>query len=61
MDTPAKFLNEAFAELKKSTWLTRQQAVGSTVVVLVLVTMVAVYISSVDFLLSVLMRALLGN
>ncbi len=27
---PAKFVNESYTELKKSTWLTRQQAVGYT-------------------------------
>ena len=58
---PAKFVNEAYVELKKSYWMPRPQAVGSTIVVLTLVTLVAIYISGVDFLLSVIMRALLGN
>ena len=58
---PIKFVNEAYVELKKSTWLSRQQAVGSTIVVLVLVMFVAIYIAGVDFLLSIIMRALLGN
>ncbi len=58
---PAQFVNEAWLELKKSHWLSRQQAMGSTGVVLVLVTIVALYISGVDFLLSVVMGALLGR
>ncbi|MFH2202934.1 MAG: preprotein translocase subunit SecE [Elusimicrobiota bacterium] len=58
---PAKFVNEAFIELKKSTWLSRQQAFGSTIVVLVIVGLVAVYISTVDYALSLFMRLLLGN
>ncbi len=58
---PATFLNEAWLELKKSSWLTRQQAMGSTVVVLTLVMIVALYISGIDFLLSVVMGALLGR
>ena len=58
---PIEFFKEAWAELRKSTWLTRQQAVGSTVVVLVLIFIVAGYISGVDFILSVVMGALLGR
>ena len=58
---PTKFVHEAYIELKKSTWLSRQQAIGSTIVVLVLVALVAVYIAGVDFILSVIMRALLGR
>ena len=58
---PAKFVNESYAELKKSTWLTRQQAVGSTVVVTVLVALMAVYISGIDFVLSVILGAILGR
>lgn len=58
---PVKFVNEAYIELKKSTWLTRQQAAGSTAVVLVIVALVALYISLVDYVLSWLMKLLLGS
>jgi preprotein translocase SecE subunit len=58
---PAAFVNEAWLELKKATWLSRQQAMGSTVVVLTLVMIVALYISGIDFLLSIVMGALLGR
>ena len=58
---PAKFANESYTELKKSTWLTRQQAVGSTIVVTVLVMLMAVYISGIDFVLSVILGAILGR
>jgi len=61
MENPVKFVNEAYVELKKSTWLTRQQAVGSTIVVCVLVMLVAAYVASVDFILSIVMGALLGR
>ncbi|MEK7745385.1 MAG: preprotein translocase subunit SecE [Elusimicrobiota bacterium] len=54
-------MNESYAELKKSTWLTRQQAVGSTIVVTVLVMLMAVYISGIDFVLSVILGAILGR
>jgi preprotein translocase subunit SecE len=58
---PVQFLNESYLELKKSTWLTRPQAVGSTIVVLVIVSLVALYISLVDYTLSFLMKLLLGG
>jgi preprotein translocase SecE subunit len=58
---PIKFLNEAWGELKKSTWLTRQQAVGSTVVVVVLVGIMASYVSAIDFVLSIVMGAVLSR
>jgi len=61
MFNPAQFAKEAYTELKKSTWLSRQQAFGSTAVVLVLVALIAVYISGVDFVLSVVMGALVGR
>jgi len=61
MDNPVQFVKEAIGELKKSTWLTRPQAVGSTVVVLVLVAITSVYVSGVDFVLSIVMGALLGR
>jgi preprotein translocase subunit SecE len=61
MDNPVQFVKEATAELQKSSWLTRQQAVGSTIVVVVLVMIMAVYVSSVDFVLSIVMGALLGR
>ena len=58
---PVKFVNEAYLELKKSTWLTRQQAIGSTIVVLVIVALVAMYISLVDYVLTWFMKLLLGG
>lgn len=61
MPDPVTFVKESYGELKKSTWLTRQQAMGSTIVVLSIVSLIAVYISGIDFILSILMRALLGG
>lgn len=58
---PIKFVNEAWGELKKSTWLTRQQAVGSTVVVVVLVGIMAAYVASIDAVLSLVMGAVLSR
>ena len=46
-----RFLQEAFQELKLSTWLSRQQMIGSTLVVIVLTLIVAAYVSLVDRIL----------
>ncbi len=60
MINPIQFVNEAYAELRKATWLPRQQAVGSTIVVVGLVCLVAAYVAFIDFVLSTVLRALLG-
>jgi preprotein translocase SecE subunit len=56
-----QFIQEAFGELRKSTWLSRQQAIGSTITVVVLVCIVAVYVALVDFVLSIFVGTLLGR
>ena len=59
--SPAQFLQESYGELRKSTWLARKEMAASTIVVIILVCLVAVYVASVDFVLSILMRSLLGG
>ena len=61
MINPVQFLKESYGELRKATWLTRQQAVGSTIVVIALVGVVAAYVAFIDFVLSIVMGALLGR
>ena len=55
-----RFCQEAYQELKLSSWLTRQQMIGSTVVVLILTLILAAYISLIDrvllFLAGILFR-----
>ena len=58
---PVQFIKESYSELRKATWLTRQQAVGSTVVVVVLVGIMSAYVAFIDFVLSVVLGALLGR
>ncbi len=58
---PAQFVQESWSELKKSTWLPRIAMIQSTIVVVLIVSVVAVYVASVDFVLSVVMRSLLGG
>ena len=55
------FLKEAYQELTKCTWLARVDVVRSTVAVSVVVILVAVYVSLVDFGLSVVLGSILGG
>ena len=61
MNQATQFLREAYSELKQSTWLTRQQAIDSTKAVVFLVAIMSVYVAGVDYMLSVLVRAVLGR
>jgi|YelNatPaOPRAMG01_1025707.scaffolds.fasta_scaffold05860_9 preprotein translocase subunit SecE len=54
------FFNEVIAELKKVTWPTKKQVTTSTIVVLILVFLTAIYLNVVDlgfsYLVSLLFR-----
>lgn len=54
-----QFLREVKVELKKVTWPSRKQTVGSTVVVLILVIIIAFFLGVVDIGLSSLVRLIL--
>ena len=60
MNKAVRFLQEAYQELKLSSWLTRQQMMGSTVVVIILTLIMAAYVSLIDrvllFLAGILFR-----
>lgn len=61
MTTTVQFLREALAELRKASWLTRKEAVGSTIAISVLVGLIAAYVASLDFVLSIVFGSLLGR
>jgi preprotein translocase SecE subunit len=61
MNIATQFLREAYSELKQATWLTRDQAIDSTKAVIILVTLMAIYVSGVDYVLSIFVRAVLGR
>ncbi len=61
MNQATQFLKEAYSELKQSTWLTRQQAIDSTKAIVILVALMSLYVAGVDYVLSVLIRAVLGR
>jgi preprotein translocase subunit SecE len=56
----SEFLGDVKSELQKVTWPTKKETYGSTVVVIVLVLLVAVFLWVVDSALSMLIRTLLN-
>jgi len=54
-----QFLREVKVELKKVTWPSRKQTIGSTVVVIILVLIVSLFLGVVDIGLSNLVRVVL--
>jgi len=54
-----QFLREVKIELKKVTWPTRKQTLGSTVVVIVLVLLISIFLGLCDMGLSGLFRSIL--
>ncbi len=55
----AQFLREVKVELKKVTWPSRKQTIGSTAVVIVLVMLISLFLGVVDFGISSLIRIVL--
>ena len=61
MNKAINFLKESVAELRKSTWLSRQEVFWSTVLVGVVVALVAVYVSLIDAGLAELLGKVIGG
>jgi len=59
LDRALQFLREVKIELKKVTWPSRKQTVGSTVVVIILVVIISLFLGVVDIGLSSLVRVVL--
>jgi preprotein translocase subunit SecE len=57
MTRAVQFLREVKIELKKVTWPTRKQTMGSTLVVIVLVMIISLFLGLVDLGLSAVVRA----
>jgi preprotein translocase subunit SecE len=54
-----QFFKEAYAELQKATWLSRKEAVASTIVILILVVIIAIFVGIADFVLSTVLAVVL--
>lgn len=59
IDKSLQFLREVKVELKKVTWPTRKQTVGSTIVVIVLVLIFSAFLGGIDIGLSSLVQLVL--
>ena len=59
IDKSLQFLREVRVELRKVTWPSRKQTLGSTVVVIILVMIISLFLGIVDFGLSNLVRVVL--
>ena len=55
------FLKEAYIELKKVSWLSRKEVIGSTIVIIIFIFAVALYVGAVDFVLTRVVGAILGT
>ena len=55
-----KFLKETKAEMRKVTWPTRDELVGSTKIVIIATLVVTLFIGIVDQILTLIIRRLLG-
>ena len=56
----SEFLNQVKAELEKVTWPTRKDTYASTLVVIMLVLISAVYLGGVDYILQKVMKLILS-
>ncbi len=52
------FLRESYAELKRVTWPSRKEIMGSTLVVFIVVCILMIFIALFDFVLTILVRML---
>jgi len=59
VDKSMQFLREVRVELKKVTWPSRKQTIGSTAVVIILVMIISLFLGLVDVGLSSLIRVIL--
>jgi len=61
MNKAIQFLKESVSELKKSTWLSLQEVVQSTFLVMVVVVLVSLYVGGIDFILTRLLGLVVGG
>lgn len=59
IDSSVQFLREVKIELKKVTWPSRKQTIGSTAVVIAVIILISIFLGSIDIGLSSLIRVVL--
>ncbi len=60
-DKIKKYLSETLAELRKMTWPSKDELVGSTIIVIVVSLIVAMFIGVVDRVLTLAIRTIFGG
>ena len=61
MKKAIQFVKDSVAELKKSTWLSRQEVIQSTILVGIVVVLVAAYVGLIDFGLTQILGKVVGG
>ena len=61
MEKIKKFLKEVLAELRKVTWPTKDELIGSTIVTIVVSIIVSVFIGVVDRILTFIVKGIFGG
>ena len=61
MKKAVQFIKDSVAELKKSTWLSRQEVIQSTILVGIVVVLVSAYVGLIDFGLTRILGAIVGG
>lgn len=56
-----KYLKETMAELRKMTWPTKDELIGSTIVTVVVSLIVSLFIGVVDRILTLIIRTIFGT
>jgi len=61
MNKAVQFIKDSVAELKKSTWLSKQEVIQSTILVGIVVVLVSAYVGIIDFGLTRILGAIVGG
>ena len=61
MNKAINFLKQSVGELRKSNWLSRQEVVQSTILVMIVVALVSAYVGVIDFGLTKVLGAVVGG
>jgi preprotein translocase subunit SecE len=61
MEKITKFLKEVVAELRKVTWPSKDELIGSTIVTIIVSLIVAIFIGIVDRILTLVVHTIFGG
>ena len=61
VEKAVQFLKEVQIEARKVTWPSRQEAIGATGIVVLMVAFISLFLFGVDFLLARIMNVVLGS